>query len=139
MVSRGVASPQKIVQMFSDIGQEKKNIAEQLFKIRHWRIELGDYTAAPNEPATWFIDPPYQFGGHKYRMSNRAIDYRALAAWCQSRQGQAIVCENTKADWLPFFTLRRMTGAYSTTDEAIWSNHPTDFDVRQPELLSGLM
>jgi len=143
IIGQGAASPQWIVQKFvgepGEIYREKKKIADQLFKIRHWRIELGDYTDAPNEPATWFIDPPYQFGGEHYRMSNRAIDYRALAAWCRSRQGQAIVCENTKADWLPFFTLRRMTGAYSTTYEAIWSNYPTDFDVRQPDLFAGLL
>lgn len=131
MVARGAASPQKVVQKFSDIPRAKKRIAGNLYKIRHWVVRLGEYGGVANEQATWFIDPPYQFGGEHYRCSNRSLDYRGLADWCESRQGQVIVCENTKADWLPFNPLREMRGAYSKTIEAIWSNYPTVYDVKQ--------
>ena len=62
----------------------------------HTKVDLE------NEEATWFIDPPYQFGGHEYKCSNKQIDFAKLAEWCEDRNGQAIVCENTKATWLPF-------------------------------------
>jgi site-specific DNA-adenine methylase len=137
LVARGVAYPQKIVQQFSDIRDAKAQIAKNLFKIRHWKIQQGSYDAIPNEHATWFIDPPYQIGGQHYQKGNGAIDFLELAQWSQSRQGQVIVCENTKADWLPFHAMREMSGAYSETTEAIWSNRPTDFDFQQYSLLDA--
>ena len=42
-----------------------KKIASQLYKIRHWEIRLADYQEIANTRATWFIDPPYQFGGQR--------------------------------------------------------------------------
>ena len=125
LVARGVAHPQKIVQQFSDIAVAKKQISGQLFKIKHWKIMQGDYSSIQNETATWFIDPPYQFGGELYHENK--VDYGALAEWCKSREGQTIVCENTKASWLPFCAMRKMQGAYSSTTEAIWSSHRHDF------------
>lgn len=131
MVARGVASPQKIVQKFSNISHSKKRIAGNLFKIKHWVIREGDYREITNEYATWFIDPPYQYGGEHYRYSNKSIDYEELADWCQSREGQVIVCENTRAQWLPFRAMKAFRGAYSVSTEAIWSNYPTVFDAEQ--------
>lgn len=131
MVAQGIASPQKIVQKFNSIHRDKKNVASSLHKIRHWKIILGDYRDLANEQATWFIDPPYQFGGEYYRMSNKAINFGELAEWCKTRNGQAIVCENTKADWLPFLPMRKMRGSKYTTTEAIWSNMPTAWDMQQ--------
>lgn len=132
LVARGIASPQYIVQQFSDIKLAKQKIASQLYKIRHWEIRQDNYTDIPNQPATWFIDPPYQFGGEHYHYSK--INYSHLTEWCQSRQGQIIICENTKADWLPFHPMRKMNGAYSKTTEAIWSNYYTGFEVEQLKL-----
>ena len=40
-----------------------KNVARDIPKIKHWEIKLGCYKDIENEEATWFIDPPYQFGG----------------------------------------------------------------------------
>jgi hypothetical protein len=71
-------------------------------KIRHWQIIEGDYTDAPDIEATWFIDPPYQKIVHGYDSDRQGIDFPALGDWCQSRQGQVIVCEEDGADWLPF-------------------------------------
>lgn len=136
MVSRGVAFPQKTVQQFSDIHEAKTQIAAQLYKIRHWEIRQGDYRDIPNQEATWFIDPPYQFGGEYYWTGNKHINYPALADWCKAREGQSIVCENTKADWLPFYSMFELHGTIHTTVEAIWSNYPHNFQARQPSLFS---
>ena len=117
--------PAKKVSKFGYIqmcGEGRKDkltkIANDLYKIRHWEIIQGDYRDLKNEEATWFIDPPYQHGGDKYVCSD--MDYGCLAEWCQSRSGQAIVCENMKADWLPFTPFREMRGIKHTTIEAIW-------------------
>jgi 16S rRNA G966 N2-methylase RsmD len=82
-----------------------------------------------NDEATWFIDPPYEFGGHRYQHSNNNINFIELSEWCKSRNGQAIVCENTKAKWLPFKPVIKFTGTQkNVTVEAIWSNLKTNYD-----------
>ncbi len=111
-----------------------KETAAQLYKIKHWNFVCGDYLDMVNEEATWFIDPPYQHGGHKYTMSNAKIDFTQLAQWCNTRQGDVIVCENTKADWLPFIPLIKQRGSNATTTEAIFTNFPTHFHNIQHKL-----
>ena len=58
--------PSNIVTKFMehDNGNQRryKNIANQLENIRHWKIIHGSYEDLENVEATWFIDPPYQFG-----------------------------------------------------------------------------
>lgn len=78
----------------------RQRIASQVGLIRHWRVIHGDYTAAPDIEATWFVDPPYEEAGKHYR--RQVEDYADLAEWCRSRWGQVIACENTGASWLPF-------------------------------------
>jgi len=56
-----------------------KSISENLYKIKHWKIIHGDYSDLKNEEATWFIDPPYQFGGQYYKHGNKNIDFSSLA------------------------------------------------------------
>jgi len=51
-----------------------------------------------------------------------------------SRNGQVIVCENTKADWLPFKPMVEMQGTMFRTTEAIWSNQRTNYDAQQTTL-----
>jgi 16S rRNA G966 N2-methylase RsmD len=135
----GIAStqPRNKVSMFSGEQNGRKNkmkhIANHLHKIKHWKFVHGSYEDIVNETATWFIDPPYEFGGHAY-VENK-IDFTSLAEWCRGRQGQAIVCENTKANWLNFKPMSIMRGANGKhTTEAIWSNLPTNFDYQQQEL-----
>lgn len=101
---------------------DRSKIASSLSHISHWEIVLGDYRCLSNIEATWFIDPPYQFGGEYYRHSNKKIDYKDLRNWIESRRGQVIVCENTRADWMPFRPLKVMRGAMHTTTEAMWTN-----------------
>ena len=87
-----------------------------------------------NKKGTWFIDPHYMFGGHLYKKNNKNIDFKKLGDWCKNRNGQTIVCENTKADWLPFKPMVKMQGVKHKTTEAIWSNHQTAFDWQQQRL-----
>ena len=114
-----------------DYEQNKIRISKELYKIRKWKIICGDYRELENKNATWFIDPPYQFGGHKYKESNKNINYKELAEWCKRRNGQSIVCENTKAEWMRFKPMKQMRGIQFETTEAIWSNYETAFDWQQ--------
>ena len=138
LVQQGVNAPRLTVSKYAEgnIETQKKNIAEQLFKIKHWKIELGSYENIDNQEATWFIDPPYQIGGEWYVKSNKTLNYREMANWCKERQGQIIVCENTKADWLPFKPMKQMMGSIYETTEAIWSNERTNFDDEQQNLFA---
>lgn len=80
----------------------RKRIADNLHKIRHWRVSQCRYEAIEGNPeATWFIDPPYK-GLRYYRNAAKSIDYAHLATWCRERAGQVIVCEGPGGDWLPF-------------------------------------
>lgn len=135
-INQGSAQPKKTAQSFNNWNKYKGKLAAQLFKIRHWEIRLGDYTDIPDQSATWFIDPPYQNGGEHYKMSANDIDFPALAKWCQSRSGQVIVCENTKADWLPFRPMTEFSGAYTKTTEAIWTNYETHYDWSQLDMFA---
>ena len=122
------AQPKRSVGKFN-IWHEKnrKRLSEDVNKIRHWEILLGDYRDIPNQEATWFIDPPYQGNGGKYyKHGNKGIDYNELSEWVQNRLGQVIVCENSEADWLPFRPLKRLQGQRHKTIEVIWENDYTD-------------
>ena len=131
--------PSNIVTKFMDYdnGNQKvyKRIADSLELIRHWEIKFGSYTELENLEATWFIDPPYQFGGEHYKHGTKDLDFNKLAEWCKNRNGQVIVCENMKADWLDFKPMVQIQGACQTnTTEAIWSNHKTNYDNVQVSL-----
>ena len=108
-------------------GQGRERIANNLHKIKHWRILLGDYSIAPDMKATWFIDPPYNCkSGLSYKHNCMAVDYDKLGQWCKSRQGQVIACEDLGADWLPFEFLAMGSGQASgkpsrnISMEAVW-------------------
>jgi site-specific DNA-adenine methylase len=131
--------PSNIVTKFMehDNGNQKRyeKIAEQLDHIRHWKIIHGSYDELENVEATWFIDPPYQFGGEHYKHGTKELDFSKLAEWCKTRNGQVIVCENMKADWLDFKPVVKIQGACQTfTTEAIWSNQRTNYDAKQISL-----
>ena len=133
-INRGSVAPKNIASGFNNWNEDKIRIADNVFKIKHWEIVQGSYEDLPNENATWFIDPPYEFGGEHYKESTANIDFGKLGDWCKSRNGQVIVCENTKAQWLDFKPMKDFFGAYSTTTEAIWSNMPTNYDNVQQTL-----
>jgi len=79
----------------------RERVASQVQHIRHWKLIEGDYTAAPDIEATWFVDPPYSNRAGSYYVHSD-IDYNTLARWCERRVGQVLVCENEGAQWLPF-------------------------------------
>ena len=133
-INGGSVTPKNIVCEFQNWNKDKRRIAKELYKIRHWKIIQCSYDEIENTEATWFIDPPYQFGGEHYKMPATDLDFQKLGEWCQSRNGHVIVCENTKANWLPFYAMRKMKGAYDTTTEAIWSNYRHDFQAVQSSM-----
>lgn len=142
ILAKGVERPRKSPTRWVTIDRPNyinysiKRVANNLFKIKHWSIVHGSYDEIENEQATWFIDPPYQHGGHAYPCSSKKIDFKYLGNWCRSRKGQTIVCESTKANWMDFKPLMSHYGRTGKQKEAIWSNLPTAFDHEQLDLFS---
>jgi len=143
LISKGGQSPRnKVVDRISIqrpnfTNHSLKRIAQGLYKIKHWKIHHGSFDEIENRHATWFIDPPYQFGGQVYVKSSKHIDFKFLAKWSTERMGQAIVCETTKADWMNFRPMIQQKGsAKGLQREAIWSNMPTAFDHQQTKLFA---
>jgi site-specific DNA-adenine methylase len=124
IVNEGSATPCKQVTRWAapNYNYKIKETAKILFKIKHWKLLNCCYTELGNEQATWFIDPPYTHGGEFYPCSKNEIDFKYLSDWCKSRKGQTIVCENTKADWLPFIPIRKVFQAKRSSIEAMWVN-----------------
>ena len=104
----------------------KQYIANNLFKVKHWRIICGDYTEAPDIEATWFIDPPYRKeSGKGYRYGNDRLDYKNLAEWALKRKGEIICCEGEYGDYLPFQPLKDSKGvAGKISKEVIFYKSP---------------
>lgn len=120
-INTASAMPKKTVMKRSIWNMDKLRIADNVYKVKHWTVSKKDYRELTiSDEVTWFIDPPYQYGGQYYRMNNSKIDYKALGDWARSRNGQVIVCENTKADWMAFKPLVTMNGQLHKTTEAIW-------------------
>ena len=119
-INTASAMPKKTASKRNAWNRMKINIANNQYKVRHWEIVNGDYSCIDNITATWYIDPPYQYGGQYYRMNNSKIDYKLLGDWARSRAGQIIVCENTKADWMEFEPLVTMNGQLHKTTEGLW-------------------
>ena len=126
LTAQGVAKPQNKAVFRATthrpnwIKYSLERISKDIDKIKHWDIRNCDYKEIENKNATWFIDPPYQFGGEHYPMSNKEIDFNYLAEWCKSRNGEVIVCENTKADWMKFEPIVLMKGSKYKTTEAVF-------------------
>jgi 16S rRNA G966 N2-methylase RsmD len=106
----------------------RRRIVRALPYIKTWQIIHGTYADAPDIDATWFIDPPYQSiistAGNDYRHGQSCIDFDHLAAWCRSRPGQTIVCEQSPASWLPFHPFASQGNGTqvngSTRQEVVW-------------------
>jgi site-specific DNA-adenine methylase len=147
-LNRGVSRPRKSASdwMRSEIrpgsfwgARVKSTIASQVDSIRHWVVRNCSYTDCRDfrREATWFIDPPYQAAGQHYKFGSGAVNYEDLAAWCRSRNGQVIVCENEGASWLPFRELsdtkttrkRRSKEVYWLSN---WNRKPKATNVAPP-------
>lgn len=100
----------------------KKYISENIYKIKHWTIELGQYSDIENICATWFIDPPYEKNGKNYQYPF-SESYLSLGSWCRERIGQCIVCEEFGANWLPFRVLTdSKIQRHKRVTEVVWTN-----------------
>lgn len=124
-LSKGSTHPKRTLSGWSKTHPEqywsekiRSRIAGQCDMISHWKVQCCSYRDIPNMTGTWYIDPPYQGAGKYYRHSQ--IDYEDLAAWCQSRQGQVMVCENQGADWLPFRPFSSIKSRRGLSREALW-------------------
>ena len=93
----------------------KERIASQVDRIKHWQVFNLRYSDIGELYATWFIDPPYVVGGHRYKFNTKTINYEHLTLWCQTRPGLSIVCEGKGADWLPFIELGEFSCATKKT------------------------
>lgn len=111
-----------------------KRIARNLFKIKHWEIQLSSYELTPNRLATWFIDPPYKKGGEQYRFNVGKLDHGTLRQFCLSRLGQVIVCEGTGATWLPFRDLVTKRTTRSMITERVYTSNNGELIEFQPTL-----
>ena len=113
--------------------RKRSMIASQLKHIRHWKVQHMSFENIVNVKATWYIDPPYEEAGSRYRFNK--IDYSALAQWCKDRRGQVIACEQNHATWLDFVHLRVGRNA-SNKDyrELVWHRDINgDVNVIPPE------
>ena len=94
----------------------RRVFAENLHKVKHWKIHCNDYQFAPDITATWFIDPPYKDEqGMGYHHSSAAINYRELADWARMRKGEVIFCEGKSGEYLPFEPLIELKGVAGKT------------------------
>lgn len=117
-LNRGSATPKKTRTAYSartDRAQlnwgarAKERIVTQLPGIVGWTITNASYDVAPNDEATWFVDPPYGDKGKFYRMP--FSDFEALGRFCRARSGLLIACEGPGATWLPFTAI----GSFKST------------------------
>lgn len=122
MMNRGSSTPKFTYTTWAardkEITRHKNRIIKYLDKIRHWKVQLGSYEDIPNQKATWFIDPPYQKMGLRYK--EKTIDYTHLANWSRERESQVIVCESEGADWMDFTPLCQIRGQKKNTIEVMW-------------------
>lgn len=110
----------------------RKNLAEFVLKIKHWKVfneswESSFLRFGHRFDASWFIDPPY-FGeaGNHYPFGSDVIDYDNLSKKILSLKGQTIVCEGKKATWLPFKPLLFNNRTQKKNSwEMIYTNSPT--------------
>jgi len=140
VIAFGMATPTLKATKHNDyrpnfINYTLQKVSKSLFKIKHWNLIHGSYEDLENKRATWFVDPPYQNGGHCYVENNKNINFNGLSIWCKERIGQVIVCEEMKADWLPFNPLiDNKSGRGKNRLEAIWTNEMTIYNNIQQSL-----
>lgn len=129
---RGKAKPRKTGHGQNGWDRDKLRIANNLYKIRHWRIQKASFETIPNRAATYFIDPPYKLtqerAGNSDRYPHGDLDYRKVAMYAESRRGQVIVCEGEGATYLPFKVLTEVNAntnnrVVKRTKELIYVQH----------------
>lgn len=96
----------------------RTRIAASVPSIRHWTIEQSSYADIDTPEATYFVDPPYLDKGKYYRFKD--VDYAHLAGWADRLPGQAIVCEQAGAEWLPFEPLATIKSTRGVSAEVMY-------------------
>jgi hypothetical protein len=103
----------------------KVKVAKIVHRFNHWEVRLASWELlrSCDFDATWFIDPPYQFGGDTYRCS--VVDRGSVLEFIKTRSGQIISCENSQADWMPVTSIvGTMQGTQNkNTTEVMWYRH----------------
>lgn len=122
---RGKAKPRKTGHAQNSWNKDKVRIAENLYKVKHWKVSNISYLDIPNEKATWFIDPPYidkavKTNGGRY--PHYEINYNDLSRFVHTRKGQVIACEGSRAYYLPFQYLGESPGTARKNSEYIYTN-----------------
>ena len=114
MISASTRNPKKTATAKTNWSLARQQECSQLvLKIKHWRVEVSDFRRIRHlgEPATWFVDPPYQVAGKWYDHKLNPGDYLSLRDHCTSYwKGQVIACDLSDADWLPFQPLTKLKG-----------------------------
>jgi 16S rRNA G966 N2-methylase RsmD len=97
----------------------RERIASEVERVSHWKVQLVSYDEVPTlEQATYFVDPPYVDKGRYYRCNH--VDHAAIGAWAKTLPGQAIVCEQQGADWLPFQPLASIKSTKGRSEEVVY-------------------
>jgi len=107
-IGRGSARPSYKVNERCRWNTDKIRIANNLFKIRHWKIYQEDGTNNEWNDATYFIDPPYMVQKHGYNFKN--VNYNHIKEKIENGKGQFIVCGNSTDTWIDFKPLVTMMG-----------------------------
>jgi site-specific DNA-adenine methylase len=120
-------TPSKWAKQYNTSGQfwgvkRRERIAQQVSLIKHWEChKVDDYSQIANIKATWFIDPPYQEMGRRYKHSCKNINFLHLASWSHERQGEIIVCEQSGADWMDWNNYKEVkANAKTKTSHEVW-------------------
>ena len=108
-LQRGCARPGCIVNARARWNSDKVRIANEVHKIKHWKVHnQSGLSIVWGGATTYFIDPPYTVQRHGY--THRGVDYGDIAARVLGGVGEFIVCGNTDDKWLPFSPLVEMRG-----------------------------
>lgn len=101
----------------------RARVADQVGAVKHWRI--GAPIDWVDRPATWFIDPPYQYN-YKYRVGLPKMDYNAIDSLVQTiaRVSLVICCEATgKGGEIPTYLPFRPSHSQVTSRRKATENH----------------
>lgn len=118
-VFRGSARPCYQVRDSCNWNKDKIRIANNLYKIKHWKIFNEDGLNHEWKDATYFVDPPYMVQSHKY--NHYKMDYNRIKEKLKG-DAQFIVCGNSNDTWLDFKPLIEMRGTNKKHIECIWVN-----------------
>ena len=117
--NRGAARPNNIMSKRSTWLKDRTRIANDLYKIKHWKILQKDAMTMPlHNDVTYFIDPPYTKQSHGYNY--RTVDYSKLKGIIDSLNTQVIVCGNQSDLWTSFKPLIEMQGTNKKHIECVY-------------------